>query len=90
MFGTIHEVHAVNVKLVEALTKRQQQAAVVRQVGDVLEHVPRFEPYVVYGRKQVYAKYEFEREKSVNPSFAKFVDDTERLKESRNWNLTVI
>lgn len=88
VFGTIHEVHAVNVKLAEALTKRQQQAAVVRQVGDVfLEHVPRFEPYVVYGRKQVYAKYEFEREKSVNPLFAKFVDDTERLKESRKLEL---
>lgn len=88
VFGTIPEVHAVNAKLAEALTKRQQQTAVVRQIADIfLDIVPKFEPFVIYGRKQVYAKYEFEREKSVNPAFAKFVDDTERLKESRKLEL---
>lgn len=88
VFGLILDVHAVNVKLAEALTKRQQQAPIVRQVGDVmLEHIPKFEPFIRYGAQQVYAKYEFEREKSVNPAFAKFVDETERLKESRKLEL---
>lgn len=88
VFGTIQEIHAINAKLADALTKRQQQTAVVRNVGDVFfDHVPNFEPYVVCGQKQVYAKYEFEREKSVNPAFAKFVDETERLKESRKLEL---
>ena len=88
VFGLILDVHAVNVKLAEALTKRQQQAPIVRQVGDImLEHIPKFEPFIRYGAQQVYSKYEFEREKSVNPAFAKFVDETERLKESRKLEL---
>lgn len=88
VFGLILDVHAVNVKLAEALTKRQQQAPIVRQVGDImLEHIPKFEPFIRYGAQQVYAKYEFEREKSINPEFAKFVDETERLKESRKLEL---
>lgn len=88
VFGLIPEVHAVNSKLAEDLTKRQQQAPVVRQVGDImLEHVTKFEPFIRYGAQQVRAKYEFEREKSNNPAFAKFVDETERLKESRKLEL---
>lgn len=88
VFGLILDVHAVNVKLAEALTKRQQQAPIVRQVGDImLEHIPKFEPFIRYGAQQVYAKYEFERERGVNPAFAKFVDETERMKESRKLEL---
>lgn len=88
VFSHIMEVHSVNVKLAEALTKRQQLAPVVRQIGDVfLEHVPKFEPFIRYGANQLMGKYEFEREKSTNPAFAKFVDETERLKESRKLEL---
>lgn len=88
IFGVINDVHAVNVKLADALTKRQMQSPIVWQVGDIfLEHVPKFKPFVQYGKKQVYAKYEFERERAANPAFAKFVDDTERLKESRKLEL---
>lgn len=88
VFGVIPEVHAVNIKLADALTKRQQVSPIVHQVGDIfLEYVPKFEPFIKYGKKQVYAKYEFEREKSINAAFSKFVDDTERLKESRKLEL---
>lgn len=88
VFGLILDVHAVNVKLAEALTKRQQLAPIVRQVGDImLEHIPNFEPFVRYGAQQVQAKYDFEQEKSTNPAFAKFVEETERLKESRKLEL---
>lgn len=88
VFSHIMEVHSVNVKLAEALTKRQQLAPVVRQIGDVfLEHVPKFEPFIRYGANQLMGKYEFEREKSTNQAFAKFVDETERMKESRKLEL---
>ncbi|VVT44974.1 uncharacterized protein SAPINGB_P000596 [Magnusiomyces paraingens] len=88
VFGVIPEVHAVNIKLADALTKRQQQAPIVDQVGDIfLEYVPKFKPFIEYGKKQVYAKYVFEGEKSNNSAFAKFVDETERKKESRKLEL---
>lgn len=88
VFGLVLDVHAVNVKLAEALTKRQQLAPIVRQVGDImLEHIPKFDPFIRYGARQVYAKYYFELERSRNPVFAKFVDETERKKESRKLEL---
>lgn len=88
VFSHILEVHSVNIKLAEALTRRQQLAPVVRQIGDVfLEHVTKFEPFIRYGANQLYGKYEFEREKRINPTFAKFVDDTERMKEARKLEL---
>ncbi|KAK9360761.1 CNH domain-containing protein [Lipomyces starkeyi] len=88
VFSNIMEVHAVNSRLAEALTKRQLQAHVVKQIGDImLEHVPRFAPFIKYGANQLYGKHEFEREKSTNLLFSKFVDDTERMKESRKLEL---
>jgi len=48
---------------------------VVESIGDVLlEHVPSFQPFVDYGAHQMYGKYEFEKEKSANPTFAAFVE----------------
>lgn len=88
VFGNVLEVHLVNARLAEALTHRQQAQAVVHEVGDIfLEFVPHFEPFIRYGSHQLYAKFEFEREKSTNPQFAKFVEETERLKESRKLEL---
>ncbi|KAK9460756.1 CNH domain-containing protein [Lipomyces oligophaga] len=88
VFSNIMEVHSVNSRLADALTKRQQQAPIVRQIGDILlEHVPRFQPFIKYGANQLYGKHEFEREKSTNPLFAQFVAETERKKESRKLEL---
>lgn len=88
VFSNCQEVHAVNVRLASALTRRQQQNPVVRNVGDIfLEYVPQFTPFIKYGANQLFGKFEFEKEKSSNPAFAKFVEETERLKESRKLEL---
>ncbi|CAO1626941.1 unnamed protein product [Sympodiomycopsis kandeliae] len=88
VFWNVLEVHAVNSKLAELLTKRQKQQAVVERISDIfLEMVPHFSPFVKYGAHQLYGKYEFEKEKASNPAFAKFVDETERLPESRKLEL---
>lgn len=88
VFGDVMEVHAVNSRLAEALTRRQQISPVVHNVGDIfLEFVPKFEPFITYGSNQLYGKYEFEKEKAANPNFARFVEETERKKESRKLEL---
>ncbi|KAJ5107787.1 hypothetical protein N7456_004462 [Penicillium angulare] len=88
VFGNCLEVLKVNGALCEALNTRQKESQVVQTVGDIfLQHVPRFDPFIKYGANQLYGKYEFEKEKASNQSFSKFVDDTERLKESRKLEL---
>lgn len=88
VFSNVLEVHHVNSRLAEALTHRQQAQAIVHEIGDIfLEFIPHFDPFIRYGSLQLYAKFEFEREKSTNPQFAKFVEETERLKESRKLEL---
>ena len=88
VFANCLDVHAVNSSMAKALTRRQEQNPVVRNVGDIfLDYVPRFEPFIKYGSNQLYGKYEFEKERSTNPGFSKFVDETERLKESRKLEL---
>lgn len=88
VFSNCMEVHSVNSRMAEALTRRQQEHPVVRNVGDIfLTYVPRFEPFIKYGANQLYGKYEFEKERSTNAAFARFVEETERLKESRKLEL---
>lgn len=88
VFGNCLEVLKVNSGLCEALNTRQKESQVVKTVGDIFrQHVPRFDPFIKYGANQLYGKYEFEKEKASNPGFAKFVEDTERLKESRKLEL---
>ncbi|KKY21552.1 putative rho guanyl nucleotide exchange factor [Phaeomoniella chlamydospora] len=88
VFGNCLEVHAVNAKFAEALSSRQKENAVVRNIGDIfLQFAPRFDPFIKYGAGQMRGKYEFEREKGQNPAFGRFVDETERLKESRKLEL---
>jgi len=88
VFSNCMEVHAVNSRMAEALTRRQQENPVVKNVGDIfVSFVPRFDPFIKYGANQLYGKFEFERERQSNPAFSKFVDETERLKESRKLEL---
>jgi hypothetical protein len=88
VFGNCLEVLKVNTGLCESLNSRQKESHVVRTVGDIfLQHVPRFDPFIKYGANQLYGKYEFEKEKASNPAFARFVEETERLKESRKLEL---
>ncbi|THH00609.1 hypothetical protein EW026_g1971 [Hermanssonia centrifuga] len=88
VFWNIHDIIAVNTRLRDALNKRQKSYAVVEQIGDILlDAVPHFGPFVSYGAHQLYGKYEFEKEKSSNPAFAQFVEETERRPESRKLEL---
>ena len=88
VFSNCMDVHAVNSRLADALTRRQQENPVVRNVGDIfLTFVPRFDPFIKYGANQLYGKWEFERERAANPAFQRFIDETERLKESRKLEL---
>lgn len=88
VFGNCLEVLNVNAKLSEALNTRQKENHVVKTVGDIfLQFVPKFDPFIKYGANQLYGKYEFEKERASNPAFSKFIDTTERLKESRKLEL---
>ena len=75
--GTEHidDIIAVNIRLRDMLNKRQKSYAVVEQIGDIfLNIVPEFSPFVQYGAHQLYGKWEFEKEKSMNSQFAQFVE----------------
>ncbi|CAG8475293.1 16501_t:CDS:10, partial [Racocetra persica] len=88
VFFNILDIYNVNSKLNDALQKRQNAYAIVEQIGDIfLEYIPFFDPFIQYGAHQLLGKYEFEKEKSNNPAFAKFVEETERLPESRKLEL---
>jgi RHO1 GDP-GTP exchange protein 1/2 len=88
VFGNCLDVLAVNSKFADELSRRQKEQHVVHNIGDIfLKYVPQFDPFIKYGANQMYGKYEFERERGLNPAFARFVDETERLKESRKLEL---
>ncbi len=81
-------IHGVSSRFAKAVTDRQQKNPIVQHVGDIfLEFAPQFEPFILYGSKQLEGKFEFENERSINPNFGKFVDDIERRKESRKLEL---
>ena len=75
VFWNVLDIIAVNTRLSDALTKRQESHAVVDGIGDIfLEFVPQFGPFVEYGAHHLYGKYEYEKEKNSNPTFAHFVE----------------
>ncbi|KAK5004570.1 RHO1 GDP-GTP exchange protein 2, partial [Cryomyces antarcticus] len=88
VFSNCQEVYAVNYRMAEALTRRQQENPIVRNIGDIFIYfVPNFTPFIKYGSNQLFGKYEFEKEKASNPAFTRFVDETERRVESRKLEL---
>ena len=88
VFSNFLDILAINSKLADAMTRRQGEHPVVRNVGDIfLNYVPKFDPFILYGSGQLFGKYEFEQERASNPAFSRFVDETERLKESRKLEL---
>ena len=69
VFWNIHNIIAVNTRLRDAFNKWQKSYAVVERIGDILlDAVPHFGPFVSYGAHQLYGKYEFEKEKNLNPA----------------------
>lgn len=88
VFSNCLDVLAVNSKLAARLNERQEKNPVCHNVGDIfLEFIPRFDPFIKYGANQLYGKYEFEKERASNAAFSKFVDEVERMKESRKLEL---
>ncbi|CUA74621.1 Rho1 guanine nucleotide exchange factor 1 [Schizosaccharomyces pombe 972h-] [Rhizoctonia solani] len=88
VFWNVEDILDVNTRLRDLLTKRQNAYPIVETIGDIfLELVPHFSPFVLYGKHQLYGKYEFEKEKSTNSAFASFVETVERLPESRKLEL---
>lgn len=78
VFWNVTDIHAVNIRLAESLTRRQKQQPIVQAIGDILlKYIPDFAPFVKYGAHQLYGKYEFEKEKQSNAAFAKFVEVSE-------------
>jgi RHO1 GDP-GTP exchange protein 1/2 len=75
VFWNLHDIIAVNTRLRDSLNKRQRSYAVVERIGDIfLDAVPHFDPFVEYGKHQLYGKFEFEKEKGGNTAFAQFVE----------------
>ncbi|QPG76568.1 hypothetical protein FOA43_003959 [Brettanomyces nanus] len=89
VFFGINDIWEVSSKFAEAMTKRQQEQHVVKEVGDLfLEFIPRFESFIKYGAGQVMGRYEFDRQKRHNPFFVRFIEDTSNRAESRRLDLS--
>ncbi|QRV74343.1 Rho guanine nucleotide exchange factor [Ceratobasidium sp. AG-Ba] len=88
VFWNVEDIIDVNTRLRDLLSKRQKAYPIVETIGDIFsELVPHFDPFVQYGKHQLYGKYEFEKEKASNPVFAQFVETVERLPASRKLEL---
>ncbi|CAO3632525.1 unnamed protein product [Cunninghamella blakesleeana] len=88
VFWNMADIEKVNGTLSQALTTLQKENHLVPSIGEVLmSHVAKFDPFVAYGAHQIIGKFKFELEKKRNPSFAQFVQTTERLPESRRLEL---
>lgn len=89
VFFNVIDILNVATRFRDSLIKRQQVKPVVDHVGDIfLEFIPFFEPFVSYNGGQCFAKYELERQKSANPFFKRFVEETERLPVSNRLNIS--
>ncbi|KAI7906587.1 uncharacterized protein BX663DRAFT_497013 [Cokeromyces recurvatus] len=88
VFGYIDDIYQVNIEMLRALQLRQNQHAIINQIGDVLiNFVINFEPYIHYGSKQYEAKYVLENERYSNSNFNAFVENTERHPNSLKLEL---
>ncbi|CAO3576712.1 unnamed protein product [Absidia cylindrospora] len=88
VFWNMADIEKVNHALSQALLSLQKKQHVVKSIGDLLSvHVSHFDPFVAYGAHQIIGKFKFELEKKRNPVFAQFVQNTERLPESRRLEL---
>ncbi|AOA64321.1 Rho GDP/GTP exchange factor [Komagataella phaffii CBS 7435] len=84
IFHGVNAVYQANLRFADALTKRQKEQEIVERIGDILvEYIPSFESFIEYSTGYNIAKYEFKRQREINPLFARFIRETESLKESR-------
>lgn len=88
VFLNIGQLHQVNLRLSRRLNMRRKENPVVGQIGDIFTSaVSEFLPYIEYGARQIYAKHFLAVEKMNNPEFAQFLEERERMPESRKLPL---
>ncbi|KAF9260341.1 CNH-domain-containing protein [Marasmius fiardii PR-910] len=95
VFWNVNDIITIITGLRDALVRRQEEAeecfGIVEIIGDIfLGELPRLDSFVSYGVHQLYAKYDFEKEKNTNPAFSAFVDKTESLPGSRKRKLSAL
>ncbi|KAJ3362024.1 guanine nucleotide exchange factor 10-like protein [Kappamyces sp. JEL0680] len=84
VFSNIAELYNINSKLLKKLVTRQKEAYVVDKIGDIfVNSLHEAYPYVEYGAQQVFAKAILDDERQMNPEFAKFLKETEKLPDFR-------
>jgi hypothetical protein len=89
VFFNVIDILNVATRFRDSLVRRQQLKPVVENIGDIfLEYIAYFEPFISYNAGQCFAKYELERQKSANPMFKRFIEETERLPESNRLNIS--
>ncbi|KAI9244297.1 hypothetical protein BDA99DRAFT_448523 [Phascolomyces articulosus] len=88
VFCNIMTIHELNYRFLSALRARQKENPIVAQIGDVvLDFVVQLEPFLLYGARQHEAKYMVDTERSINPKFAAFAEQTERHPSSYRLEL---
>ncbi|KAI8903114.1 CNH domain-containing protein [Gorgonomyces haynaldii] len=88
VFSNVLQLHTINAKLLRRLIARQQENPIVDKIGDIFVNISNdFHPYILYGGKQVFAKYIVDEEKERNSEFLKFLKTRERLPELRKLAL---
>ena len=88
VFLNVGQLYQVNLRLSRRLNMRRKENPVVAQIGDVfMGIVHELSPYVEYGARQIYAKHFLAMERLNNPEFERFLDERERMPESRKLPL---
>ncbi|GMM28177.1 Rho family guanine nucleotide exchange factor [Martiniozyma asiatica (nom. inval.)] len=89
VFHNINEIWSINHKFAESLIRRQQLSPIVTGIADIfLEFIPQFTSFETYGAGQVVGKYEFDRQRKINPLLRRFVEDTSKRAESKRLDLS--
>jgi len=88
VFSNCLEIYTISKSFAKALTVRQQQQHIVLNIADLfLQFLPLFDCFVSYGANQVFGRNAFESEKESNAAFCSYVEEVERMKESRKLEL---
>jgi hypothetical protein len=85
VFGNIIVLRNLSRRLRGALVRRQQEGYVVTSIGDIfLPHVSSLgDPYIAYAQGHPWAKYHLDAELAQNPLLSAFLNQAERLPETR-------
>ncbi|KAG8901267.1 RHO1 GDP-GTP exchange protein 2 [Tulasnella sp. 408] len=86
VFYNLNEIITINMCFRDALNQRQKSSVIIEMIGDIFCDAD-FGHFRRYGGGVPYGMYEVRREKHLNQPFVQFVQETERLPESRKLDL---